>query len=310
MKKRVFSIILCNILVLAMTARGQYRETEKDQACNLQLTGSLQYDIIVAADNAMQFSSSDSTGTAIYEKRYSPLRAAFFSALIPGAGQLYTKSYLQSAAFFGAEVLTWVLYAVYQKNGDRQTVDFQNYANGHWSALRYAQWISQYYPEYYISGIVQGNTVDWSELNACEDRISQQTNPETGFSHRLAPYGDQQYYEMIGKYSQFGGGWDDAATFKTGGFTKEDVIANNGVGNVSPGFLEYRDMREKANSYYNIATTVSFVIVANHVLSALEAAWNASSINHRIQLEGHIQSRVIYGSAIEFVPTLHLTYEL
>jgi hypothetical protein len=101
----------------------------------------------------------------------------------------------------------------------------------------------------------------------------------TGFTHKLALHGDQQYYEMIGKYSQFGGGWDDAATFQTGGFKKEDVIAN-GIGNVSPHFLAYSKMRGDANSFYNIATTVSYVIIANHVLSALEAVWNASKLNH------------------------------
>jgi hypothetical protein len=126
----------------------------------------------------------------------------------------------------------------------------------------------------------------------------------------LAPYGDQQYYEMIGKYSQFGGGWDDAAKFKTNGYTKADVIANNGIGNVSPHFLDYAKMRGDANSYYNIATTVSYVIVANHIFSALEAVWNASKINHKIQLQGHIQSRIIYGNLVEFVPTLQVKYEL
>ena len=73
--------------------------------------------------------------------------------------------------------------------------------------------------------------VNWTDLNNAEGNIETlmdaQGIPTTGFTHQLAPYGDQQYYEMIGKYSQFGGGWDDAATF-----TKADVIANNGIGNV------------------------------------------------------------------------------
>ena len=74
--------------------------------------------------------------------------------------------------------------------------------------------------------------------------------------------------------------------------------------------IAYSHMRGDANSFYNIATTVSYVIVANHIFSALEAALNASRINHRIQLEGHIESRTIYGNLIEFVPTLNVKYEL
>ena len=115
---------------------------------------------------------------------------------------------------------------------------------------------------------------------------------------------------MIGKYSQFGGGWEDAPYFKAGGYTKADVIANNGIGNVSTDFIRYSHMRGDANNFYNIATTVSYVIVANHVFSALEAAWNASKINHRIQFQGHIESRRIYGNLIEFEPTLQVKYEL
>ena len=31
---------------------------------------------------------------------------------------------------------------------------------------------------------------------------------ETG-SHNLPPHGDQQYYELIGKYHQYSSGWND-----------------------------------------------------------------------------------------------------
>jgi hypothetical protein len=243
------------------------------------------------------------------------LAAGLYSAVIPGAGQFYTKSYWQSAAFFGAEVLAWVIYAVYEKKGDQQTNAFQQYADQHWSAAQYANWMNINYGQSINiipdpnNNIKPWNRVVWSDLNNAEENIGKLTdaqgNPNTGFTHMLVPYGEQQYYEMIGKYAQFGGGWDDAASF-----TKADVIANNEIGNVSPRFLAYRDMRGKANSYYNIATTVSYVIVANHVFSALEAALNASKINHRIQLEGHIQSRSIYGNMVEFVPTLNVKYEL
>ena len=145
-------------------------------------------------------------------------------------------------------------------------------------------------------------------LNQCEEDIGAQIG--SGFTHKLAPYADQQYYEMIGKYSQFGGGWDDADLFQAGGYTRADIVANNGIGNVSPRFVEYSHMRGDANSSYNIATTVSYIIVANHVFSALEAALNASKINHRIQLQGHIESRRVYGNLVEFVPTLQVKYEL
>ena len=140
---------------------------------------------------------------------------------------------------------------------------------------RYANWINSPvgFQSYYRAGIIIGNPpgnvpdpwnyVNWSLLNQTEDDIGAQVG--SGFTHKLAPDGDQQYDEMIGKYSQFGGGWDDAFSFQSGGYTRSDIIANNGIGNVSPRFIAYSHMRGNANSSYNIATTVSYVIVANHV---------------------------------------------
>jgi hypothetical protein len=199
---------------------------------------------------------------------------------------------------------------------------FQQYADQHWSVVRYAQWINREFSGNYRNGIlINGatlstspstlsdpwNYVDWKELNLTEEDIGASVT-NSGFSHRIDVYGAQQYYEMIGKYPQFAGGWDDADSFKPNGapYTKSDIQTEL----VSTNFLKYRDMRGAANSSYNIATTISYILVANHILSALEAAWNAGKINHRIQLQGHIQSRRVQGSYTEFVPTLKFSYEM
>jgi len=314
MKSRLMILEICGLFLLCMNMHGQYRFDPPVQKNECLITGNLQYDLSMDINGISSEDSSIASNTVVYKRLYSPLRAGLFSAVIPGAGQLYTNNYWQSAAFFGAEVLMWVVYATYEKRGNNQTDLFQKYADENWSAARYAAWINDQFGQA-ISiktdpSLHSWEQVDWNELNAAEDAIGRDLAIQpTGFTHKLAPHGDQQYYEMIGKYSQFGGGWDDAATFQAGGFKKEDVIAN-GAGNVSPHFLDYSKMRGDANSFYNIASTVSCVIIANHVLSALEAAWNASKANHRIKLQGHIESRRIYGNIVEFVPTLHLKYEL
>jgi hypothetical protein len=306
--------------VLTMTAQSQYLHSSKDISGTTYLTGSLHNDFVMQENLVEGFDSTGRVVKSVKKNKYSPLAAGVLSAVVPGAGQFYTKSYWQGAAFFGAEVLTWVVYAAFEKQGNQRTDAFQQYANEHWSVVRYANWINSPngFPQFFRTGIIIGNPADgvsnpwnyvnWSLLNQTEEDIGGQVG--TGFTHKLAPYADQQYYEMIGKYSQFGGGWDDAATFKTDGYTRADILANNGIGNVSPRFTEYSHMRGDANSSYNIATSVSYVIIANHVLSALEAAFNAARINHRIQLQGHIQSRTVYGNLVEFVPTLQVHYEL
>ena len=316
MKSRMMILEICCLFLLCMNTHGQYRIDPAVQNNGYSLTGNLHYDLSTDINGDTNADSSDANRTVSYQRLYSPLSAGLFSAVIPGAGQFYTKNYWQSAAFFGAEVLMWVVYATYENKGNSKTDLFQKYADENWSVARYTGWINDKFSQaIYINtdpnpSLKSWQRVNWDELNAAEEAIGGTTG--TGFSHKLAPHGDQQYYEMIGKYSQFGGGWADAATFKGGGllFTPEDIIANKGIGNVSPEFLAYSKMRGDANNFYNIATTVSYVIVANHVLSALEAVWNASKSNHRIKLEGHIESRQIEGNMVEFVPTLHLAYEL
>ena len=309
------------VLFFTTTTQSQYLHTSDNISGKTVLSGSLQNDFVMQTNYSNGIIGADSLDVIVHKMKYSPLAAGLLSAAVPGAGQFYTKSYWQSAAFFGAEVLTWVVYSVFEKQGNQRTDAFQQFADEHWSVIRYANWINSPngFQQYYRSGIIIGNPpegvskpwtyINWDLLNQTEEDIANQLIG-SGFTHKLAPYADQQYYEMIGKYSQFGGGWDDAATFQPGGYTKADMIANNGIGNVSTRFIAYSHMRGDANSSYNIATTVSYIIIANHVFSALEAALNASRINHRIQLQGHIESRRVYGDLVEFVPTLQVKYEL
>lgn len=309
MKSRLMILEICGLFLLCMNMHGQYRIDPVVQNNGCSLTGNLQYDLSTEINGDSSSDSSDAARTVDSKRLYSPFRAGLFSAVIPGAGQFYTKNYLKGSLHLGAEVLLWVLYATYENKGDDKTSEFQKYADEHWSVIRYAYWIRDNYQTYYSNSIVPvqqsediaqpWNYVNWSQLNSAEEQIGGVQH--SGFSHKLAPYGAQQYYEMIGKYSQFGGGWDDASAFTT-----DNILTDN----VTNNFLKYRDMRGKANSFYNIGTTVSYIIVANHVFSALEAAWNASKLNHRIKLQGHIESRQIYGNIVEFVPTLHLEYEL
>lgn len=307
--------IVVLILLSSILVQGQCKDLQKGGDHRVPLMGNLYCDFIAQRIQSDERLSADSIDDAFQQSRYSPVRAGLFSAIVPGAGQFYTRSYWQSAAFLGAEVLMWIVYAANESKGNRQTNDFQNYSDANWSVVRYAYWIRDNYSGNYRSDIFNGTPpspdiskpwlyINWDVLNQVEDQIGQLAtqNIRTGFSHDLPPRPDQQYYEEIGKYPQYGGGWNDAASFKAGGLTTTDVLD----GNVSPNFLSYSRMRGDANHSYDIATSVSYLIVANHIFSAVEAAWNASRINNRIHLQGHIRSRVIGEGLVEFVPTIDL----
>lgn len=227
--------------------------------------------------------------------KYSPLKAGLLSAVIPGGGQFYTKSYLKSALFFTAEVALWVVYFSYTKKGDEQTIRFKQYADENWSVVDYAEWMNQWMTKYGTPdapiiritpdpSLKPWQRVDWSRLNEAERYIAQRAG---GFSHTLPFYGEQQYYELIGKYHQYAPGWND--------FDRNFVPENVSELKPTPKFKFYSSERGKANDFYSIATTSAFVLVANHVLSTVDAVITAMLSNRKLKTETNLSYDLIIG---------------
>lgn len=212
-------------------------------------------------------------------KLKSPILGAVLSAVIPGAGQLYAKSYLKTAIFVAAEAGLWVVYAVFQGKGNDQTTEYQNYANGNWSMRRYGQWLKdQSFTG--ASGIDMGadDATFRSQINACESA--------SGFSHQLPPPGDQQYYEVIGKYQTYIAGWSSA------------VGQNINKSNYETYHLiqvsDYMDSRQKANDYFNKGTTTLMVVLLNHIVSSIDGILSVNSYNNKYVLKGGVSFAPVY----------------
>jgi hypothetical protein len=258
-------------------------------------TGSITVDLFPTSSAArkMQLLSdvlADSQYPADAADKKSPVLAAVLSGVVPGAGEFYSHSYLKSSAFFAAEVVSWILNLSYNRRGDRATGEFQTYADANWSVVRYAEYLNK--NEGCNINIVANESlppwqrVSWAEINDCERKLG------GFFSHTLPPHGDQQYYELIGKYPQYNPGWDDG-----GGPISET--------NISPHFKSYSLMRGYANDLYSKASTALVVVVINHVLSAADAAWSATRYNP-VHLEtGMKMQRTPFG--VETVPTATLS---
>lgn len=237
--------------------------------------------------------------------------AGLLSAAVPGLGQAYAEDWSfgwRSAAYAAAEVTFWAVMLSYDRKADDQTAMFQHFADTHWDVTRYAAWIdaniAQLNPSVNTSGVVTStdpalapwDRVDWGRLNEVEEAIGQRSG--TGFTHRLPRRPEQQYYELIGKYAQYGGGWDDAP-----GFTPADLLADR----LSPRFLEYSKMRGRANDLYATATTAGTLIVVNHIVSALEAALSTNRANRVMSAKAEMR-RVDRGGWSERVP--HVTFAM
>jgi hypothetical protein len=310
MRSRCAAIVLAGMVILASTAVSQMLGTGRlPQGGRIVLTGNVRMDLLASLELMRMIDSSQNrTGESNLGKK-SPLLAGAMSLVVPGAGEFYTKSYWRAGGFVVAEAALWVFYATYYSKGNSQTDLFQNFADDHWSVVRYAQWIQDNvtklnpdvssFTGYLIPGtdnLPPWQRVDWAKINAVENAIAQRAG--NGFTHQLPHRPEQQYFELIGKYPQFAAGWDDA-----GVMTVERILNSD----VSARFLDYSKMRGKANDFYNIATTGSILLVVNHLLSALDAAWSATQFNHQLRIEAHLQPTVRSYDFVEFVPTARVT---
>lgn len=285
MKKLIFIILIFNI------------SFSYSQIYNLNLTGNIHTDLNLINNkyqlngNFLNFDSNEK----------SPILASVLSAAVPGAGQFYSESYIKSALFLLIEGALWYTNFYYNKKGDDQTIYFQNYADANWSVVKYAQWLNEYGQQLgatepiFIN--INPNTelkpwqrVNWDELNSAESKIKE-------FSHKLYPYGEQQYYEMIGKYQQFGPGW---AEYNAG---------KDYYNNPPEQMKKYSAERGLANDYYNYADKAFIVIIINHLASAIDAYLTANGYNSDLKTNATLE-RINNGFAIEYYPKINFKLRL
>ncbi|MBA4407567.1 hypothetical protein C0389_09855 [bacterium] len=275
------------------------------------MSGSLAIDSRIAFDNTEKVISNSPDN--LNENKKSVLLAAGLSLLLPGAGEFYSESYIKSAAFIAVEAAALTLGLIYDKKGNDQTNLFQNYANGEngWSVVRYANWTlanarklnPAVNPDDYRSKVFKSDgTVDWFWLNKLESAVSFNPNipnvPGSFYSHNLPPRGSQQYYELIGKYQQFNVGWKQFGDDPNKSFTYDvDPLV----------FTEYTAMFYQADEYYNVASKAVIVVIINHIVSALDAAWTANSYNKNLVLNASLERRD-YGYITVYYPRLNLQY--
>jgi hypothetical protein len=184
--------------------------------------------------------------------RKSPKLAGLMSAIVPGAGQFYARSYVKAALFLGVEVGSWVAYAHFRQRGIDLRAEYEAFADANWVEERYWSWLAQ----------VSGCSVQ--DLNCLKEYERQ------NFTHHLPDERDLEYYENIGKYDQFNSGWIDS---ESGLGMRRDSAYRE----------QYTLMRKDSNDQFRRATNMTAIVLLNHVLSAFDAAWTSSRHNRTLR---------------------------
>ncbi|MCZ7556671.1 MAG: hypothetical protein M5R41_09760 [Bacteroidia bacterium] len=231
--------------------------------------------------------------------RKSPVLAGALSLILPGAGEVYAGSYLLAGLFAALEGAGWYYSIDANRRGDDATVIYQHYADQNWSVVKYAQWLNENAKNYpggdkavHIDinpdkSLPHWQRVNWEQMHTTEMAVPQ-------FSHRLPDYGDQQYYELIGKYNQYSYGWNDKL--------------EGDYWNPSPNFLYYSGLRGDANRYYDRSSAIINLLILNHFLSAIDAAWAAARFNQAVELRSGARLQRLPDGRPDIVTSARFTY--
>lgn len=285
------------VIIIALNCIG-YLTAQDKQNSEIVLTGSL-YGDLASVNSSYQLPQKLEMNLLSQEGK-SPFLAGLLSAVVPGAGEFYSESYLKAAIFAVVEAGLITAAIIYDNKGDEKTDEFENYADDSWSVVKYAEWMNNH-PQINAQIEIDYSSpnlkpwqriVDWEELNYWERQVNSLLG--RGFSHTLHPYGEQQYYELIGKYDQYAPGWNDYSS----GLNYEAK---------SPNFFYYSGLRGDANDLYNIAGKAVIGIYINHFLSILDAVWTATEFNKDLALKVRVEE-LRYANTYELVPTIKLSY--
>ena len=181
-------------------------------------------------------------------------RAFLYSLIVPGSGEFYAGSKIKAGLFFGLDVTLWALYFDYHGKGKDKENQYKAWADQYWSKADYNWWL--------LNSIYNSNP-DVNPYNVCDTFPYWENGEKKYFSHHLPDKEDQQYYEMIGKYEQFGHGWTN--------YNKDPNLYRE----------PYLNMRFSSNNLLNKAKYSAMFSLANHILSSFDAAFAVKRYNKK-----------------------------
>lgn len=199
-------------------------------------------------------------------KGKSSKRAFLLSALVPGLGEWYAVSKKRGLIFFGAEAALVGMWVAWTGKGNDLEEEFRAVADEHWDPLNYLAWRGSEKSK--ESSITHALPCSSEVVDVYIRAMQQSGSADFG---GCAPSQIQQYYELLGKYDQFVAGWTDVVRRSTGNAaapTEVDSVENFH----SERRLRYEDQRDESNRFLKRASTISGVILINHVISAIDAA--------------------------------------
>ena len=293
--KRQLILLSFFLLVLSVTGAKAGDLINGQPSTQAYFAPSKMTSVMATYFSPLQQTQQDSTSPLSREQQLAklpgyklPKKALFFSAMVPGAGELFVGSKLKAAAFFLIEVGAWTYYGVYHKKGSEKEDEFQDYADTYWDPLKWKNW----FETEGVNLIELAGEDKYTHANAMLEYIEQGKKT-------------QQYYEMIGKYSEFVVGWEGVDPNIS--FTSYEEMAEYRETQCIVAD-KYMDMRDESNDLFATARKGITIAMLNHLFSAIDAAWTAKIHNNRLLKTSLRMEQIYYVDRMEPVLTLKFNW--
>lgn len=257
------------------------------------------------------------------EEYRSPKLAMLLSLLVPGAGQAYARNYWKTALFGVVEAAVIGVSVGYNIRGRNETRKAHRFADKHFTSDTFRVYydsLRSYIKNYSTAAdSISDETVEkW--MNEIFFAFEDESFIDTFMNE--ARKGTNGYYNRIGDlvYVQ---GWDDAEPaleqMKDAHLGNVDTLqgqhgryiphehpdstylvyriaegeqSKRPTYGYSPNQLTYNDIMSVASSYYSTSINVLFLLLANHIASAIDAGITAKNHNDRLLGKKSVWDRI------------------
>ena len=232
-----------------------------------------------------------------------PARPMLYSLILPGAGQWYNKSPAWKIGLFaGIEAASIFSGLQWKKKAEDIRLQYEIFADQNWDL---ETWVFNTlntpignYADVHINGthkltlVLSGSLAEQYGNYVSSDSL--ENNAHWVYTNEVSVLRDRDFYENIGKYDQFVGGWIDCYGLANNQLwfeVEKDVGDSTEIIISTPNKENYVNQRGRSNDYLNMAKYAVSAVMFNHVISALEAVWS-TQIRNRTKKERKVQTNV------------------
>lgn len=250
----------------------------------------------------------------------SPQLAMLFSLVLPGAGQAYAGNYVKTAIFGVLEVAIIGASVAYQVQGKTENIKAKHFADQHFSGTKFNAYYDSLY-NFFHAREAADNTLSPAQVDSAAQAdmddifypTQANTSYKTTFSNQVASHASD-YYDAI-QLKSLVQGWDDCTptfaeilaqgagttfTGSSGGtytvhasstpdssyLVVRGTLSTDSGGLADYGFSDnqtsFANWVSKANGYYRTGFGILYVLLLNHIASAIDAGITAKQHNDRL----------------------------